>query len=259
MSGAAVSSHKAIINSLASGATDFAVLPQTALLQAAAANAKIKAVAINNWGSAHLLVVNKNSAIENTLDLKGKSIALIPDTDAIVVLARLLNANDIDLSDVTLKYYEPGSLGRAFGDGMDAAIAEQPIGDLLLEQNDAQLLLNASEISDAIGYIGAQPLIASPHILANDEDTVAAVKRAWSAAKAHIMADPDDAARLLRIFLHRRGITIDADQSVEWIRMQHYDLDVWDKNVLTDAYYNAWALTQANLIKETPQIDQYLY
>ena len=258
MSGVAVGSREAVINSLASGATDFAVLSQSALLEAAAANAPVKAIAINDWGNAHLLVASQKGGVKNVTDLKGKTIALVAGEDGVAVLGRLLNANDIAVSDVKLKYYNPGALGAAFDDGADAAIAEQQIASLLLENKNAKQLMSGKEIAEAIGYIGAQPLIASPRVLQEEPELVAAVQRAWVAAKKHIQDEPEDAARLLRIYLHRRGITIEETQAVQWVKMQRYDLDKWDENVLADANYNAWALAQAKLIKEAPKLDQFV-
>jgi len=258
MSGVAVGSREAVINSLASGATDFAVLSQSSLLQAASAKAPVKAVAINNWGNAHLLVASPAGGVKNITDLKGKTVAVVLGEDAVAVLARLLNANDIAVSDIKLKYYNPGSLGAAFNDGAEAAIAEQQIAGLLLETKGAKQLMSGKEIADSIGYIGAQPLIASPRVLQEEPETVAAVKRAWTAAKKHIQDDPEDAARLLRIFLHRRGITIEETQASQWVKMQRYDLDKWDESVLADANYNAWALAQAKVIEKAPQLNQFV-
>jgi ABC-type nitrate/sulfonate/bicarbonate transport system substrate-binding protein len=255
MSGVPVGSREAIVESLASGATDFAVLTQAALIQAAAVKAPIKAVAINDWGAAHLLVARSGSSLKSPKDLQGKTVGLVAGSDAPAILARLLDADETPINSVTLRYFTAGDLERAFSDGVDAVLAQQQLAQLLVDAKEGTTVLNAEQIAVRIGYIGAQPLVASPNILKADPALVVAVQRAWVASKRHIRDNPEDAALVLRIYMHRRGVTVSAEQARAWVSMQRYDLDKWDASALTDANYNAWALAATKLLPAVPTID----
>ncbi len=258
MSGVAAASPETLVASLASGATDFAVMPQTIFLQAITNAKGMRAIAINDWGAAYQIIVPKDSEITTVAALKGKKIALINGTDSIAVLIRLLNAHDLKSGDVTVQGMSAGQLKQAFGQGYDAVIAREQLAEPLRAETGSKLAVPSTVISSTIGFIGAQPLVASPRAASGEKETIAAVQRAWVSAHDYIAKNPDDAARLLRIYLHRRGVGVAPGEAAAWVKMQKYNRHAWDADAVTDANYNAWALTEANVLKATPDMAQFV-
>ena len=72
MSGLAITSAVAVINSLNVGSTDFAAVPQRVVLMMAAAKVPVKIVGMGGWGTEMELVTKPGNGISSLADLKAK-------------------------------------------------------------------------------------------------------------------------------------------------------------------------------------------
>jgi ABC-type nitrate/sulfonate/bicarbonate transport system substrate-binding protein len=113
-SGMPVTSAEVVIQSLLTGSTDFAVVPQRTLILMAAADVPIKVVALSGWNTRIELVVGKDlGEIDSLAGLKGRTIAVVQGSQAHPVLIRLLNAEGLAPSDVTIEMLAPKELASA--------------------------------------------------------------------------------------------------------------------------------------------------
>jgi sulfonate transport system substrate-binding protein len=259
VSGLALSEGNALIGSLASGTTDFASVPQRTLLVMAAAKVPVRIVAMSGWSPRHALVVHKDSKIDSVAGLKGKVVVVTPGSEAVGALVRVLNANGLSAKDVVLTQLASKDLGPVFHDAKaDAVCASEHFTAPLVENEGARVLLSHDEIVKAVGWIGALPLVASESIVQRDPDLVQRFVNGWVEALRYLQSEPDDAANLLRIFLHRQGVAVPSGQARAWVGFTRYDRYFWSPDDVSDAEYNAWGLVEAGVLKVQPELDPFV-
>lgn len=260
VSGLAVPSSRAVMESLAAGSTDFAAIPQRTLLVMAAAQAPVKVIATNGWGTETELVVPKgDTGVKSITDLKGKTIAVGQGSEAHPVLIRLLNRAKIRPSEVTIKLLSPAELTRAFQNRLaDAVIESRHFTTVLLKNEQARVVLSHKNIVEAIGLVGAGPLVAQTSLIDKEPATVQKFVNAWIKALTYIGQDRADAAQLLRIFFHRQGTLVSDELVTSWVGMTRYDRFVWSPADIADAEYNGWALKEGGVLKVLPKLDGYI-
>jgi len=260
VSGMAVSSAQAVINSLAAGSTDFAVVPQRALLVMAALQAPVQVVSMSGWGTETELVVPKDKAnIKSLAQLKGKTIAVGMASETYPVLIRLLNKAKLRPTDVTIKFLSATDLTRAFRNNLaDAVFEYQHFTSVLVKTGQGRLVLSHKDVVAAVGVIGAAPLVTRKALIEKEPNTVQRFVNAWVKALKYIGQDPQDASGLLRVFLHRQGVVVSADLATSWLGMTHYDRFFWSSADIADAEYNGWGLKEAGVLKVQPKLDGYV-
>jgi hypothetical protein len=157
--GLARSSDGAVAQSLVTGSTDFATVPQRTLLVMAALQLPVKVISMNGWGTEiEVVVPTTDTAIKATAHLKGKTIGLGMASEAYPVLIRLLNKAKLRPTDVKIKYLSPNDLTRAFRDNVrlaDAVIESRHYTATLVETGQARVALANKDIVSAVGFIGA--------------------------------------------------------------------------------------------------------
>jgi ABC-type nitrate/sulfonate/bicarbonate transport system substrate-binding protein len=257
VSGLAVPSSQAVMESLAAGTTDFAAVPQRTLLVMVAAKAPVKVIAMSGWGTETELVVPKDdTGVKSIADLKGKTIALGVGSEAYPVLIRLLNKAKIRPSEVTIKVLSPADLTRAFQNRLaDAVIESRHFTTALLKNGQARVVLSNTDIVEALGLVGAAPLVAQTSLIEKEPATVQKFVNAWVKALKYIDQDRKDAARLLRIFFHRQGTLVSGDLAASWVGMTRYDRYVWSPADVADAEFNGWGLKEGGVLKVLPKLD----
>jgi sulfonate transport system substrate-binding protein len=261
VSGLAVSSAGAVINSLAAGSTDFALVPQRVLLVMAAANAPVKVVAMGGWGTQTELVAKTDSGIKSVADLKGKKVAVLRGSDAFPVLIRLLNTAKLQPADVTILQVPVGALLKALEKGEADAVFESREFTAAIEaqsKDQVKPVLGSDEVSKAIGYVGALPLVATNKEIEKEPHIVQKVVTAWAEALKYITSDPEDAGRVLQIFFHRQGVTVPLQTAVAWVKMRNYNQLVWTAAATADAEYNGWGLNTGNILKVAPKLTNHI-
>jgi len=260
VSGMAVSSATAVMQSIAVGSTDFATVPQRTLLVMAAAKLPVTVVAMNGWGTQLELVVRKGDKRTRSLkDLKGKTIAVGTASDAYPVLIRLLNAAKMRPSDVIIRTLSASRLVTALkSKRADAVFAFRHFTSVLVQSKQGRVVMSNARIAKALGRVGATPLIVNNRFLKMKPKTVQKFVTAWVRALKYIQKDPKDAANLLRIYFHRQGVTVSSKLAASWIPMTRYDRYVWSRAAIADAEYNGWGLKAGKILKIRPKLAGYI-
>lgn len=260
VSGVAAQSASAVAQSLQANSTDVAVLPQRAFLAMAAAGAKSKVIAVNSWGTQMQLIAAKGSNISDVKDLRGKTVALGRGSGALPFLMRLLNLAGLSPENVKVAELSASDLAKALPNGTADAIFDMGhITGPIVAADRGKVVMDSKSVQKSLGAIGAMPVVASQRFVEREPEVAQRVVNAWLAAQRYIHENPDDAARLLRIFLHRHGVTTTPELASGWIGLQRYDkLHKWSENAIKDAEYNAWGLKQAGMIDKVPDIDPYI-
>lgn len=250
-----VDSAEAVINSLVAGSSDFAVVPQRALLVMAVADVPVRVVALAGWNTRIDLVKRGGSPIASVKGLKGHRIAVGRGDPAHAVLVRVLNAEGLRPSDVDIRLLAPEALARAFESDpeLDAVCATGHYTERLIEAG-GELLRSHAQIVEMIGYVGAIPLVASSRTLENQPEVARRFVKGWIRSLAHIHDDPEDAARVLKLFFHRLGVTIGDAQALSWVGMTRWDRHAWSEADTADAEFNGWGLTEGGILKVSPKV-----
>lgn len=257
VSGLAVSSAQAVIESLARGSTDFAAVPQRTLLVMASLELPVKVVSMNGWGTEMELVVPKeDTAVKSIGDLKGKTIALGQGSEAHPVLVRLLNKAKLRPADLTIVSLPAVNLTRALQDGLaDAVFESRHFTAVAVKNGAARVVLTHQDVVAALGLIGAAPLVTRKALIETEPTTAQKFVNAWIKALKYIKQDPKDAATLLQIFFHRQGVVVSNELATSWVAMTHYDRFFWSPADVADAEYNAWGLKEGGILKVSPELD----
>jgi len=255
-SGMPVTSAEAVIQSLVTGSTDFAVVPQRTLLVMAAAEVPVKVVALSGWNTRVDLVVGKKlDKVQSVAGLKGRTIAVGRGAQAHPVLIRLLNAEGLAPSDVKIEMLSPGDLATALvRSTADAVLASGHYTSRMVEDGDGRMLVPHAAIVEKIGYVGAIPLVTSSQVAEKRPDLARRVMAAWLKAQRYIQTNPEDAAKVLQIYFHRQGTRIGEEQARTWVDMTRWDRSVWTDADVADAEYNGWGLHAGGILKVQPKL-----
>ena len=255
-SGMPVTSAEAVIQSLVTGSTDFAVVPQRTLMVMAAAEVPIRVVALSGWNTQLNLVVGKKlGKISSVAELKGRTIAVGRGAQAHPVLLRLLNAEGLAPSDVKIEMMGPDDLVSALErSAADAVLASGHYTSRMVAGGNGRVLLPHAALVETIGYVGAVPLVTSTQVVELRPDLARRVMRAWVKALQHIQSNPEDAAKVLQIYFHRQGVPVEEAQALAWVGMTRWDRAVWTDADIADAEYNGWGLTVGGILKLQPKL-----
>lgn len=259
VSGLAVTSPEAVINSLAAGSTDFAVVPQRVALVMIAAKAPVKIIAQAGWGTEVELVARPDAGIKGVADLKGKTVATLRGSEALPALVRLLNQAKLKPTDLKIAVMSAEDLVKSLSDKKaDAVFETRHFTATLVENKSATVVLDAPGITKAIGWIDAVPLVARAETVETDANLVQKFTNGWVKSLAYIRQDPEDAARILTIFFHRQGVQITPAMAKSWIAITKYDQYAWSKAAVADAEYNGWGLNTAKILKVAPKLQGFV-
>lgn len=260
ISGFASPTARVLAQSLASGTTDFAATDQRTLLLMAGAEVPVKVVAMSNWDTKLDLIIPAGSRdIRSIEDLETRTVAVASGSEAYPTLIRLLDQADLGPSDVNIQVLAATDVAAAIRENRAAAaLAARPLTVELLGSGEARPLLSYDEIVGALGVVGAQPVVARQQLIEEEPDIVQRFLNAWVKGLVYIQQDPDDAASLLQIFMHRQGTAIAKDVARAWIDMTRYDRYSWSSRDIADTEYNAWALEKGNIFKQAPSLDGYV-
>ncbi|HWA46340.1 MAG TPA: ABC transporter substrate-binding protein [Hypericibacter adhaerens] len=259
VSGLAVASPTAVIDSLAVGTTDFALVPQRVMLVMVAAKLPIKVIAQGGWGTEMELVARPDSNIKAVADLKGKTVAVVQGSEALPVLVRLLNQAKLKPTDVKIANMSADALLKSLADKKaDAVFETRHFTVPLVDKKEGNVVLDAAGVTKMIGVIGAIPLVARSDTVTKDADLTQRFVNAWVKSVAYIQKDPEDAARVLQIFFHRQGVVVAPPMAQAWVKMIKYDQYSWSAAAVTDAEYNGWALNADKILKVAPKLAGYV-
>lgn len=259
VSGLSSNAPGAVINSLATGTTDFAIVPQRVMLVMVAAKAPIKVIAMGGWGTQLELVARPDSGIKAVTDLKGKTIALLQGSEAFPALMRLLNQAKLKPADVKVVNMPANALLKSLGDKKaDAVFETRHFTGPIVANKQGAVVLDSAAVSKAIGWIDAIPLVTRNEMLTKEAATVQRFVNAWVKSLKYIQQDPEDASRLLQIFFHRQGVVVQPAIAKAWVMVTKYDQYDWSAAAIADAEYNGWGLNAGGILKVAPKLAGYV-
>ena len=176
---------------LLSGDLDFTGTTWVTAIMAASKGEPIKVVA-SMTEKCSALVVGKDSGINTTKDLKGKTIAYVPGTMHHILLLEVLNRAGLDPEkDVTLKKIDFFDMGQALASGsIDAFCSGEPYPSIAVEEGYGKIL-EYPYYDDSIGYINAAMITTEDEIKENPEKIQELVDKHVKASK-HLMASKEE-------------------------------------------------------------------
>lgn len=176
---------------LLSGDLDFTGTTWVTAIMAASKGEPIKVVA-SMTEKCSALVVGKDSGINTTKDLKGKTIAYVPGTMHHILLLEVLNRSGLDPDkDVTLKKIDFFDMGQALASGsIDAFCSGEPYPSIAVEEGYGKIL-EYPYYDDSIGYINAAMITTEDEIKENPEKIQELVDKHVKASK-HLMASKEE-------------------------------------------------------------------
>jgi ABC-type nitrate/sulfonate/bicarbonate transport system substrate-binding protein len=259
ISGLAVTSPTAVIESLAAGSTDYALVPQRVMLVMAAAKAPVKIIAMGGWGTEMELVARPDANIKSAADLKGKTVAVVQGSEALPILIRILNQAKIKPTDLKILSTSANALLKSLADKKaDAVFETRHFTDPIVEKKQGVVVMDPATVTKSVGVIEGIPLVANSATTTKDAALTQKFVNAWVKSMKYIQQDPTDAARILQIFFHRQGVTVTKQIAQSWVSLTKYDQYSWSKAAVADANYNGWALNAANILKVTPKLDGFI-
>lgn len=176
---------------LLSGDLDFTGTTWVTAIMAASKGEPIKVVA-SMTEKCSALAVGKDSGINTTKDLKGKTIAYVPGTMHHILLLEVLNRAGLDPDkDVTLKKIDFFDMGQALASGsIDAFCSGEPYPSIAVEEGYGKIL-EYPYYDDSIGYINAAMITTEDEIKENPEKIQELVDKHVKASK-HLMASKEE-------------------------------------------------------------------
>lgn len=176
---------------LLSGDLDFTGTTWVTAIMAASKGEPIKVVA-SMTEKCSALVVGKDSGINTTKDLKGKTIAYVPGTMHHILLLEVLNRAGLDPDkDVTLKKIDFFDMGQALASGsIDAFCSGEPYPSIAVEEGYGKIL-EYPYYDDSIGYINAAMITTEDEIKESPEKIQELVDKHVKASK-HLMASKEE-------------------------------------------------------------------
>jgi ABC-type nitrate/sulfonate/bicarbonate transport system substrate-binding protein len=252
-------SEEAVAVSLSAGSSDFAVVPQRTLLLMAAARLPVTVIATSNWDTELALIVPATADFKGVEGLRRQRIAIDDGSDTLLLLVRLLNHAEIALSDVAVQSLPAARIAEVFAEGLaDAVLAPRYLTQPLVAAEDAIEALDHKELVDLLGIIGAQPVVVRDTLLTDGPETVQRFVNAWIKALIYINQDPDDAAHLLQVFMHRQGVQISVEEALTRLAMTRFDRYDWSTEDAVEAIYMGWAMREVQMIDEVPNFEGYI-
>ena len=149
---------------LLAGDLDFTGTTWATAIMAASKGEPVKVVAAMTE-KCSALVVEKDSDIKTTKDLKGKTIAYVPGTMHHILLLEVLNKAGLDTAkDVTLKKIDFFDMGQALASkSIDAFLSGEPFPSIA-EIDGYGRVLEYPYFDDSVGYINAAMLTTEDEI-----------------------------------------------------------------------------------------------
>jgi sulfonate transport system substrate-binding protein len=160
---------------------------------AAAGNIKFSIVATSDEvPQGEAVLVKEGSGIQTFADLKGRTVALNKGSNVHWLLVKLLQANNMTLQDITVKYLKPAEGRPAFDSGqVDAWVIWDPYF-ALAEGPGVKILADATGLAGNREYI-----LAAPGAVADKPDQVRDLLTKLDATTDWGIANPDERARVL--------------------------------------------------------------
>ena len=254
-----VLSQQAVTTALALGLTDFATGSQSWLLDMANAKIRAKVIALSGYGrEMELIVPSWDKRTKKLADMKGKRVLIVRGThnfDAVPEFYRALIFSRLKLTDVGVSFINLRQLRIIMNPKFRRGFIKQRIAGVFtlreytfnfLKNKRARVVLDNKALTKLIGRLGARPLFASDNIIKKSPQTVQRFVQAWVETMDYIVKNPEDTARLLRIYFARQyGVRLPKGQAEFLLKLVKYDRVAWTQNDIRGAVINGKAISAA--------------
>lgn len=186
-------SGPALTEALKAGSIDIGETGEAPPIFAAAGKIQFKVVASSDEvPQGEAVLVKESSGFKTFADLKGRTVALNKGSNVHWLLVKLLQANNMTLRDLTVKYLKPAEGRPAFDSGqVDAWIIWDPYF-ALAEQPGVKVLADATGLASNREYI-----LAAPAAVEKKADQVRDLLTQLDTTTDWGIANPDERARVL--------------------------------------------------------------
>jgi sulfonate transport system substrate-binding protein len=186
-------SGPALTEALKAGSIDIGETGEAPPIFAAAGKIQFKIVATSDEvPQGEAVLVKESSGFKTFADLKGKTVALNKGSNVHWLLVKLLQANNMTLRDITVKYLKPAEGRPAFDSGqVDAWVIWDPYF-ALAEQPGVKVLADATGLASNREYI-----LAAPDAVEKKADQVRDLLTRLDTTTEWGIANPDERARVL--------------------------------------------------------------
>lgn len=186
-------SGPALTEALKAGSIDIGETGEAPPIFAAAGRIPFKIVATSDEvPQGEAVLVKESGGFKTFADLKGRTVALNKGSNVHWLLVKLLEAHNMTLRDITVKYLKPAEGRPAFDSGqVDAWIIWDPYF-ALAEQPGVRILADATGLASNREYI-----LASPEAVEKKADQVRDLLTHLDTTTDWGIANPDERARVL--------------------------------------------------------------
>ncbi|MEU4533616.1 aliphatic sulfonate ABC transporter substrate-binding protein [Streptosporangium sp. NPDC023825] len=186
-------SGPALTEAIKAGAIDIGQTGEAPPIFAAAGGTKFKIIATSEpVPKGEAVLVKEKNGFTSFKDLKGKKVALNKGSNVNWLLVKLLEANDMKITDIEVQYLKPAEARPAFdNDQVDAWIIWDPYFSLA-EQPGVKVLADATGLANNREY-----LLVSPEALRNKPDLVREYLRVYREVTDWGIANPEERVKLL--------------------------------------------------------------
>jgi len=244
------------IESLKTGATDFATVPARGLILIAQSRLPVRIVALSGEGlSAEILVTTSEKRVQSLNDLKGKAIGIDLESEAYPHFLRYLAISRMDYSWFRILHVDHAELEETFKRRrVEAAVVPQHISQGLVEGRIARRLVSHEEFANVTKGVNPSALVVRKHIMDTRPQVVERFVRAWTQALFFSTKNVGQASHLLRLFYERQGVNVPADIVRSYVNLARYDRCAWHEIDSQDVEYSALVLKHVGIIREAPGI-----
>jgi sulfonate transport system substrate-binding protein len=186
-------SGPALTEALKAGSIDIGQVGEAPPVFAAAGKIPFKVIGTSaEVPQGEAVLVRSDRGFTTFADLKGKTVALNKGSNVNWLLVKLLQANNMSITDINVRYLKPAEGRPAFDNGqVDAWIIWDPYF-ALAERPGVRVLADATGLAGNREY-----LLVSPEALKSRPDKIREFLRTYRAVTDWGLANPDERARVL--------------------------------------------------------------
>jgi ABC-type nitrate/sulfonate/bicarbonate transport system substrate-binding protein len=251
-----VASTSATIDSLKTGATDFATVSARGLILIGQHRLPVRIVALSGEGlSAEILVATWAKRVQSLNDLKGKVIGIDLESETYPQFLRYLAISGMEYSSFRILHVDTEELEQTFKRRrIEAAVVPRHISQGLIDAGLARRLLSQEEFSKATQGVNPSALVVRKAFADARPQVVERFVRAWTQGLLFATKNVPQASHLLKQFYERQGVSLPAEAVRAYMNLARFDRCSWHQGDSLDVEYSALVLKRAGIIPVTPSI-----
>lgn len=235
--------------SFAAKQQDIGVMGDVPGIVGKSAGQKTKIIGISAYGpKAFAVVVPKESDITSPSQLKGKKVAIVVGSYAQHLLQKVLDANSLKTSDISIINMEIGDMQNALSKKeVDAAVMWEPNTTKTEDNGVGKVLVDGTNLKR-----GDLLIIGREDYITQNPETTEIFLKAYKRGSDFIASNPDEAAKLIA-----KDFNLEPEQLKKVLPKYIYSTNITNEDI-TELKESAKFLKSQNLIKTDVDIDQFV-